>query len=387
MTTDESDNAGDSTSTLSSSQATYPAWHNAIAGGAAGAGARMITAPLDLIRIRRQLTPPMQYPHESVLQSWRNIVQTEGGVAALFRGNVPAVYLWVGYAAVQFSLYNRTKEFLHEKDPDKLYPTTIAFLAGATAGLFATVATYPFDVCRTTFAARGLELAPATASATASATLALAPIPQRTNVPFSSLVEPHYNTHLNPPPPPPTATQAVTTTAHSPSAASPLAASTRAPPRTLTDFVAQLYKKKGVRGFYAGCGPAIIQIIPYMGINFAIYDWLTAGDRRVGLSACAGSLSGAISKIVIYPVDTVKRRLQAQAFYDSSHRYDGMLDCVRTIARKEGLHSFYRGVVPSVLKTTISTGLSFAFFRSAKNALEVLYDGGAIHRAEELRKC
>jgi anti-anti-sigma regulatory factor len=53
-----------------------------------------------------------------------------------------------------------------------------------------------------------------------------------------------------------------------------------------------------------------------------------------------------------------------------------MLDCMRTIARKEGISSFYRGVVPSVLKTTISTGLAFSFFRFAKNSLEFLHDGG-----------
>ena len=34
---------------------TYPQWHSAVAGAAAGAGSRLLTAPLDLLRIRRQL--------------------------------------------------------------------------------------------------------------------------------------------------------------------------------------------------------------------------------------------------------------------------------------------------------------------------------------------
>eukprot|EP00562_Extubocellulus_spinifer_P009368 CAMPEP_0178501678 /NCGR_PEP_ID=MMETSP0696-20121128/17086_1 /TAXON_ID=265572 /ORGANISM="Extubocellulus spinifer, Strain CCMP396" /LENGTH=175 /DNA_ID=CAMNT_0020130659 /DNA_START=183 /DNA_END=706 /DNA_ORIENTATION=+ len=41
----------------------YPAWHSAVAGAAAGAGSRLLTAPLDLLRIRRQLQldhPPSQ---------------------------------------------------------------------------------------------------------------------------------------------------------------------------------------------------------------------------------------------------------------------------------------------------------------------------------------
>jgi len=317
--------------------ASYPAWHNAVAGGAAGAGSRVATAPLDLIRIRRQLTPVVTYPRETLLGSWRKIVQNEGGVTALFRGNTAAVYLWIGYAAVQFSLYNKTKDWISTKDPEGRYPTTRAFVAGANAGLWATLATYPFDVCRTAFAARGL----------------IKETPQQ--VPFSSLVEPHYNSKGLP-------------------SFEARQVGNSSPPRTLAGFASQVYRQKGIRGFYAGAGPAVIQIIPYMGLNFAIYDFLTAGDRRVTLSGYAGSISGAISKIIIYPIDTIKRRLQAQAFYESQQKYKGMLDCMKCIARDEGIANFYRGIVPSVLKTTIATGLSFALFRSTKNLLEGIHD-------------
>ena len=314
----------------------YPAWHNGIAGGVAGAGSRMVTAPLDLIRIRRQLSPRTQYPSEGMWQSWRTIVEMEGGVTALFRGNLAAIYLWVGYAAVQFSLYNRTRDGLQAYlGSEEDYATTTAFLSGALAGTCATLATYPFDVCRTTFAARGLEKATAK------------------TVPFSSLVEPGL---------PPT-----TTPPHT------------APPKTISDFVVQLYRQKGIRGFYAGAGPAVVQIIPYMGLNFALYDRFTQRDKRVGLSACAGALSGFISKMIVYPLDTTKRRLQIQAFYGADeerifHKYTGMRDCALQIAKTEGVVGFYRGVVPSVLKTTIATGLSFALFRSTKNALETIHD-------------
>jgi solute carrier family 25 thiamine pyrophosphate transporter 19 len=334
---------------------TYPVWHNAVAGGVAGAGSRMVTAPLDLIRIRRQLTPRTTYPSESMVQTWRKIVQNEGGIAALFRGNVPAIFLWVGYSAIQFSLYNRTKEAItSSQDPEGKYPTTTAFIAGATAGLFATTATYPFDVCRTTFAARGLMVEA---------------LPRLHVAPFSSLVEPQYNTHNR--------HFASGRLASSTVASASASALTNSPPKTIVEFAGQLYRQKGIMGFYAGSTPAVIQIIPYMGLSFAIYDSLTRGDRRVGLSAFAGSISGAVSKIIIYPVDTVKRRLQAQAFFEASGQpYAGMVDCMKTIARKEGISSFYRGVVPSVLKTTISTGLAFSFYRFAKNSLELLHDGG-----------
>lgn len=134
----------------------------------------------------------------------------------------------------------------------------------------------------------------------------------------------------------------------------------------------------------------MIQIIPYMGLNFAIYDWLTtttdttdnstASKTHTSVSAAyAGSVSGALSKSCVYPIDTVKRRLQAQAFFvtASSHEqyyYEGMWDCIRTIYQQEGITSFYRGMVPSVLKTAIATSLTFAFFRWTKNSLEGFHD-------------
>jgi Mitochondrial carrier protein len=88
-------------------------------------------------------------------------------------------------------------------------------------------------------------------------------------------------------------------------------------------------------------------------------------------------LSGAFSKICVYPVDTVKRRLQAQAFFPASQHqkyYAGMWDCIITVYRQEGVTSFYRGMVPSVLKTAIATSLTFAFFRWTKNTLEGIHD-------------
>lgn len=158
---------------------TYPEWHDVAAGAAAGAGARLLTAPLDLIKIRRQVlsSTNMNTRPPSMIETARAVVQNEGGVKALFRGNVAATYLWVGYAIVQFSLYNRVNKYLSSYDsriPDFLpyssdtsdkipgasfgskcswarqplrkwddfrcelskKPTTIAFISGATAGVW-----------------------------------------------------------------------------------------------------------------------------------------------------------------------------------------------------------------------------------------------------------
>lgn len=300
----------------------YPRWHSSVAGAVAGAGARLATAPLDLVRIRRQLDRSVTYPRPTLMASFATIMKDEGGVLALFRGSLAATYLWIGYSAVQFGVYAHIKSWLESHDDSmRPHPTVVAFVSGGAAGLCATVATYPFDICRTTFAARGMPSLPSIQS---------------------SFADP------NP---------------------------TFRPPKSLYQFATAFYRQKGIRGFYAGCGPASIQIIPYMGLNFAIYDLLTSGDRAVALSAYAGTISGSFSKIIVYPIDTVKKRIQAQAvFGPAGDTYFGMVDCFVKIFRHEGYAAFYSGLVPSVLKTGIATGLSFSLYRGTKNFLEGMHD-------------
>ena len=137
-----------------------------------------------------------------------------------------------------------------------------------------------------------------------------------------------------------------------------------------------------------------------MGINFALHDVLVmlseSNDSRV--SGVAGMGAGVISKFLVYPLDTVKRRLQAQAFYGSSPvgedtaqnrhynrkkipgaasrvvlnhlmSYEGTINCFKEIGKKEGIAAFYKGLIPSLLKSSIGTGASFWLFTLTKNIL------------------
>jgi hypothetical protein len=83
--------------------------------------------------------------------------------------------------------------------------------------------------------------------------------------------------------------------------------------------------------------------------------------------------------MLVYPMDTIKKRLQYQSVFGATvlegrPYYNGMIDCAVTMFKTEGITSLYRGLVPSVLKTTIGSGLSFTFFRMTKNILEEAHD-------------
>jgi len=186
-----------------------------------------------------------------------------------------------------------------------------------------------------------------------------------------------------------------------------------------------MYAQKGVRGFYAGSAPGLLQIVPYMGINFALHDVLVmlSGSSDSRVSGVAGMAAGVISKLLVYPLDTVKKRLQAQAFWGSgsaqgavrksteysaalpwnpsiySNRrrivgavntevvrkqragpvvYEGMIDCIQQIAKREGMAAFYKGLVPSLMKSSASTGASFWLFTLTKNILQSIHDSDHI---------
>jgi len=51
-----------------------------------------------------------------------------------------------------------------------------------------------------------------------------------------------------------------------------------------------------------------------------------------------------------------------------------MVDCGLSIFREEGVGAFYRGLVPTVMKTMMATSLTFAIFQLTKNTLQTMHD-------------
>ena len=82
-----------------------------------------------------------------------------------------------------------------------------------------------------------------------------------------------------------------------------------------------------------------------------------------------GSIAGVIGKIIEYPFDTVKVRLQSQP--DTLPlRYQGPLDCFRQSLRAGGIRDLYRGISAPLLGAAIETSSLFFSYRIAQNALQ-----------------
>lgn len=110
-----------------------------VAGCVAGAVSRLATSPLDVVKIRWQLQDGPR-THSSLLRAVAVVVGQEG-LRGLWKGNSPAMVLYLAYGGVQFAAFHR------------LRPHTDVFAAAAVSGAIATAATYPLDALRTRMAA------------------------------------------------------------------------------------------------------------------------------------------------------------------------------------------------------------------------------------------
>ncbi|CAA22337.2 mitochondrial carrier, thiamine pyrophosphate [Schizosaccharomyces pombe] len=131
-----------------------PVWHYTLAGGISSVICRFMIAPFDVIKIRMQIT------QSSLRPVFKETVQKEG-VRALWRGNVVAELLYLVYGAAEFVAFSKLK---HLTENLAMNDHAVNFLCGTSAGIFATLTSYPLDTMRTKFAsyAKTPHMLPAT---------------------------------------------------------------------------------------------------------------------------------------------------------------------------------------------------------------------------------
>lgn len=122
-----------------------------VAGAVAGGTSKLITAPIDRIKIMYTVNVEKRFTLRAGFRTVAKIVRT-AGVTDLWRGNGAAVVRDVPYAAIIFSSYALFEEAICGtlgRAPD----VWTRCGSGCLAGVVATVLTYPLDVLRARFGA------------------------------------------------------------------------------------------------------------------------------------------------------------------------------------------------------------------------------------------
>ncbi|KAF9567081.1 mitochondrial thiamine pyrophosphate transporter [Mortierella alpina] len=389
-------------------------------GSTAGVVSRFVIAPLDVVKIRLQLqtqrkelprmlrrksgvqgdmkfridqsstsasrTMALQPKYRGMLSGIATIAREEG-VRGLWKGNMAAEYLYLTYGGMQFLIYQQTKSFLSRTADVSAKQAQMLNLTG-----FRAQGAQVFTAVTGSSSVQSF-ISGATAGIMATAC----------TYPFD-LLRTRFAVQRD----------------------------VKVYTGVLQAFQ-HIFRKDGVQGFYRGMAPALIQVIPYMGVMFGSYDslkqvasWLktqaaleapkttltfapaskatfsstsdpppqlkTVGQLLLGVEdMICGALSGLISKTAVYPLDMVRKRLQIQGsdqqkvnlgvFTPTSSSTAAVKSsmealpttvwsCMTQIVRREGYLALYKGLLPGLLKAAPASAVTFLVFSQAGALVE-----------------
>lgn len=248
----------------------------------------------------------------------------------LWRGTIPGQLLCVPYTAAQFLVLQQARAAAARLGLERT--PGVAFATGALAGAAGTVASYPFDLLRTTLAAQGTPRV------------------------YSGLAD-----------------------------AAACIVRERGP--------AGLFRGMGIT-ILEILPYSALQFGLYDGLNRACDARRARGQRSVPVDMqhlLCGLAAGLAAKLATHPLDVAKKRVQIAglaraAAYGERVRADaaarGLRACLAEIYAREGLRGLYKGVGPSVLKAGPSAAITFAAYEVALRWILTLH-AARLDRLEE----
>nr|KJB41483.1 hypothetical protein B456_007G106400 [Gossypium raimondii] len=166
--------------------------------------------------------------------------------------------------------------------------------------------------------------------------------------------------------------------------------------RGMFHALSTVLREEGPRALYKGWLPSVIGVIPYVGLNFSVYeslkDWLIKSrpfglvedsELSVTTRLACGAAAGTVGQTVAYPLDVIRRRMQMVGWKDAasvvsgdgrnkaSLEYTGMIDAFRKTVRHEGFGALYKGLVPNSVKVVPSIAIAFVSYEVVKDILGV----------------
>uniref|UniRef100_A0A8C5Z5Q2 Calcium-binding mitochondrial carrier protein SCaMC-1-like n=1 Tax=Marmota marmota marmota TaxID=9994 RepID=A0A8C5Z5Q2_MARMA len=141
----------------------------------------------------------------------------------------------------------------------------------------------------------------------------------------------------------------------------------------IVDCGMKLLKQEGIRALFKGYVPNLLGIVPYAGIDLAVYEFLknhwlkhyaedSVNPGVIILLACS-TLSHTCGQLVSFPLYLIRTRMQA----DGDLLKEGSL--IRRMISKEGKRGFYRGITPNIIKLLPAVGIGCIAYEKTKPIL------------------
>jgi len=155
--------------------------------------------------------------------------------------------------------------------------------------------------------------------------------------------------------------------------------------KSIFDCAKTIYSADGLKTFYKGYWPNLFGIIPYAGIDLAVYETLKAycvekyveenkSPNALLLLSC-GTFSSCCGQLAAYPLALVRTKLQSQAGLkgklDLPPEQTHTLGLFKYILRTEGVRGLYRGIVPNFCKVAPAVSISYYVYERTRSRLGV----------------
>lgn len=293
-------------------------------GAMAGFSSRLLTHPLDLLKIRfqiqKQSLPLSNYKpkYKSIYQSLITI-KNEEGYRGLYKGHLNAQLLAITSASIYFYCFENLKNSLNKKFSNQVPERSnlINSASGFLAAFSTLVCAYPIDTLRTRFCAQGCKI--------------------------------HYH--------------------------------------DLTDALKKISSNEGIIGMYRGIIPAAINNAPCYAIFFYLYtglkDFLSSNPflpncsdqtQYIASSFIASSSAGAISKGITYPLEVVQKQMQVEVFMKPKNiNKKSIYQSLRFSLLKGGFRSLFKGYKVAVIRQSFMLAVSMSVYESMKKYLTSNY--------------
>ncbi|XP_044766780.1 mitochondrial thiamine pyrophosphate carrier [Coccinella septempunctata] len=291
------------------------------AGSASGVITRLLCQPLDVLKIRFQLQVEPIERNVILNSKYRTIIQAtklifrEEGAKALWKGHVPGQLLSISYGLAQFTTFEVLTKESAKLGITKKWDIIVHFMCGLVSGCTATFVSFPFDVVRTRLVAQS-----------------------EGNKIYKGVPNAFY----------------------------------------------QIVKQEGPLVLYRGMLPTFMQVGPHAGAQFMFYkifdnlykNTVDSDKTTLASSTVSGSLAGFFAKIVVYPFDLIKKRLQIQGFnrgdmFGENFVCNGMINCMSRIYEREGYRGYFKGLNASLLKAVATSALYFSSYEMVCEAIQV----------------
>jgi len=280
----------------------------AFAGAASGVVTRATCQPLDVFKIRMQLQAEGKAGKYRGLIHLAVTLPREEGLAALWKGHLPAQVLSVTYGFVSFAAFEAVVPLLGESDQSNAQKFLTHMVGGGVAGASGTLASAPGDVLRTRLVAQA---------------------------------EPVYKSIWH----------AVT--------------------QLWKEGGVPAFYKGALPAVMMTAPQAALQFAFYS-LFTSLVPKVPLKDRSVSISIpeslSCGGLAGMASKSLLYPLDVAKKRLQVSGWevgregLGQTASYRGLRHCVVTLIAKEGFRGLYKGFSPALIKAAATTSIHFAAY-------------------------